>query len=678
MNKDIVTVSKACIGLALMALLTLTGSCQHTCGDASDEQRVNALRHVDEALAVQSPAAIRLIDGGLRKAKDSISFYEYYVRKGRWFCQSATPDSMVGYIDRAISYATRLPESSRRNGLLAYAYNCQGVNYHNFHRKAEDVISLYQAAYRFSLNSDVQDQAPNICANLGDAYVFKNQLVEAAFWYRRALFLVDSLQLHKEDYVSLRVGLANIYLKLNDFDSSRKCYRETEGYFSKMSLPMQAYYLNNYGNYYYYKKDYSSCLSKFLQLKRLLEKNGKEDCFDMYLCKLNMADAYLNLDSVAQSVKYLAESEPFFVANQDAEAVYYCNTIRIGQYIKEGNMVAVVRTLDSERKSLGKDYERRMAFNLRQIRNQYLRRYYIAQGNYHRAYENLLEDSRETDSLEHNRTKLRASEIMDRFAQDTLRLHHELALEHKTAELGQARLIVVVVAMCFLLACLLFAVQRLRFAKRQEENKQRILQLKLEGARNRISPHFVFNVLNNKILHADMSESKELMDLAQLIRSNLDLSCHMKVSLATELDFVKQYLSVESPLVGNDFEYSIEIDPKVNVKNTFIPSMFVQILVENALVHGLRGWDGKKTLQVKVARTVPGETCVSVQDNGRGFDIRRKCQKRTGLKIITQTLAVVNEHNRRKMTFSLRNVESKSGEILGCLAQVGIPDGFVI
>ncbi len=664
------------VWLFLIVVLALTVSCKHTNG-SSDTQRVEALHKVDEALAVQSPDAIRLVEEGLRQAKDSISYYEYYVRKGRWFCQSATPDSMVGYIDRTVNYALSLPETPRRNGLLAYAYNSQGVNYHNFHRKAEDVVRLYQEAYRFSLNSEVKNQSPNICANLGDAYVFNNQLVEAAYWYRRALFLVDSLQLPQENYVSLRVGLADIYLKLKDFDSSLKCYRETEGYFSKMSLSMQAYYLNNYGNYYYYKKDYSRCLSKFLQLKRLLEKNNKKDCFDMYLCKLNMADAYLNMDSVPQSIKYLDESEPFFVANQDADAVYYCNTIRIGQNVKEGNMAAVVRVLDKERKALGADYEKRMAFNLRQIRNQYLRKYYLARGDYRLAYENLLVDSKKTDSLEHNRTKLRASEIMDRFVQDTLRLHHQLALEHKTAELGHARLIAVVVVMCFLIACLLYVVQRLRFVKRQEENKQRILQLKLEGTRNRISPHFVFNVLNNKILHADTAEARELMDLVQLIRYNLDLSCHTKVSLATELDFVKRYLKVEGPLVGSDFDYSLEVDPAVDLTQTFIPSMFVQILVENALVHGLRGWEGKKTLQVKVARRHTGETCVSVQDNGKGFDIRRKCQRRTGLGIITQTLAVINEHNRRKMTFALRNVESETGEVVGCLAQVCIPDGFV-
>ena len=161
------------VWLFLIVVLALTVSCKHTNG-SSDTQRVEALHKVDEALAVQSPDAIRLVEEGLRQAKDSISYYEYYVRKGRWFCQSATPDSMVGYIDRTVNYALSLPETPRRNGLLAYAYNSQGVNYHNFHRKAEDVVRLYQEAYRFSLNSEVKNQSPNICANLGDAYVFNN------------------------------------------------------------------------------------------------------------------------------------------------------------------------------------------------------------------------------------------------------------------------------------------------------------------------------------------------------------------------------------------------------------------------------------------------------------------------------------------------------------------------
>lgn len=666
------------VGLVLLPLLLLFASCQKSAEENADRQRIEQLHQLDELLNAQSPQAMKEIEKGMQQAGDSLAFYEYYVRKGRWFCQSATPDSTVGYIDRTIRFALHQPETPRRNGILAYAYNCQGINYHNFHRKADEVVSLYRSAYAYSMRSDVQHQAPSICANMGDAYLFKNQLSEAASWYRRALFLVDSLQLPKEENVSLYVGLATIYLKLNDFDASLKCYQQTESYLSQMPLGMQAYYLNNYGNYYYYKKDYANSLRKFLQLKQLLEKNNKADCFDMYLCKLNMADVYLNMDSISQSERYLSESEPFMVANHDIEAVYYCNTIHIGQDVKKGNMADVARIVNREKSLFGDDVNNLVAFNLRQIRNQYLQQYYLATGNYRMAFENLREDMQKNDSLEHNRINMRASEIMDRFTQDTLKLHHELVLEHKTAQLSQTRFIALMVVMLILLVCMFFVIKSMLSGKRLEESRHRVLQLKLEGARNRISPHFVFNVLNNKILHADKAEANELMGLVSLIRSNLDLSCQAKVTLAAEIGFVKQYLAVESPLMGDDFEFSLEIAPEVDVEKTYIPSMFVQILVENALVHGLRGWEGRKTLQVKLARKQPDYTVVSVKDNGKGFDIRRKGKKRTGLGIITQTLAVVNERNSHKMTFSLQNMKAEDGSVAGCLAQVCIPDGFVM
>lgn len=666
------------VGLVLLPLLLLFASCQKSAEENADRQRIEQLHQLDELLNAQSPQAMKEIEKGMQQAGDSLAFYEYYVRKGRWFCQSATPDSTVGYIDRTIRFALHQPETPRRNGILAYAYNCQEINYHNFHRKADEVVSLYRSAYAYSMRSDVQHQAPSICANMGDAYLFKNQLSEAASWYRRALFLVDSLQLPKEENVSLYVGLATIYLKLNDFDASLKCYQQTESYLSQMPLGMQAYYLNNYGNYYYYKKDYANSLRKFLQLKQLLEKNNKADCFDMYLCKLNMADVYLNMDSISQSERYLSESEPFMVANHDVEAVYYCNTIHIGQDVKKGNMADVARIVNREKSLFGDDVNNLVAFNLRQIRNQYLQQYYLATGNYRMAFENLREDMQKNDSLEHNRINMRASEIMDRFTQDTLKLHYELVLEHKTAQLSQTRFIALMVVMLILLVCMFFVIKSMLSGKRLEESRHRVLQLKLEGARNRISPHFVFNVLNNKILHADKAEANELMGLVSLIRSNLDLSCQAKVTLAAEIGFVKQYLAVESPLMGDDFEFSLEIAPEVDVEKTYIPSMFVQILVENALVHGLRGWEGRKTLQVKLARKQPDYTVVSVKDNGKGFDIRRKGKKRTGLGIITQTLAVVNERNSHKMTFSLQNMKAEDGSVAGCLAQVCIPDGFVM
>lgn len=62
-------------------------------------------------------------------------------------------------------------------------------------------------------------------------------------------------------------------------------------------------------------------------------------------------------------------------------------------------------------------------------------------------------------------------------------------------------------------------------------------------------------------------------------------------------------------------------------------------------------------------------------DNGPGFDIRSVGKKRTGLNVICQTIAVLNERNRDKMKFSVRNIEEQ-GAVRGCMATIVIPDGI--
>lgn len=60
-------------------------------------------------------------------------------------------------------------------------------------------------------------------------------------------------------------------------------------------------------------------------------------------------------------------------------------------------------------------------------------------------------------------------------------------LEHKTAQLHQTRFIALAVVLLILLLCMFFVIKSMRSGKRLEESRHRVLQLKLEGARNRIS-----------------------------------------------------------------------------------------------------------------------------------------------------------------------------------------------
>lgn len=466
--------------LILFCLLVgLIVACQRPSNTQKTEEELKALSCIDDSVEALSPHAFHMIEKGMKSAQDSLAYYEYYIRKAKVYGLSTTPDSSVPIVANTIAFANRQPASPRRNSLLAFAYNLKAVGLHNFRQNPDEVIRLYKEATVLLANSDAKDQLPKVCANLGDAYIFKSQLPEAAAWYRRALFLVDSLKLPSQENITLYLGLATIYLQLNDFDTSLKYYQQTEKYFSLMSVSMQAYYLNNYGNYYYYTRDYKASLQKFLTLKAFLEKHHKTETFDMYLCKLNLADVYLNLGDVVRSEKCLEEIEPWFAKNGNDVAIYYVNSIRIGQTVKRGNMAKVKDILQHEKKLDN------MEFNLRQIRNRYLRKYYESIGDYRGAYENLRSDAQMDDSLAHNRLNMRASEIMNRFAQDTIRLHHRLEMEHKNAVVQSANTITVAAVLLVVVIILMFALLFMRSRKQYAQDKMRIMQLRLASVRKK-------------------------------------------------------------------------------------------------------------------------------------------------------------------------------------------------
>lgn len=607
-----------------------------------------------------------------------MEYYEYLLRLANFYWLSDRPERADTLINRIINFVNRqdngyyaqhnIYSTPRLNTMMASALSCKAARNHNFHRDPGKTLQFYKESYRLYQHSDNEKELPFVCANIADAYIQLNDIPNAARCYRRALFLVDSLKQPEHSNITLYMGLAQIYLTLNDFETSKHYYDETERFFDLMLPPMQAYYVNNLGNYYYFRKDYHKALDTFLRLKRVIIKNGMQNNFDMYLCKVNLADVYLNLNQTDSAQHYLDEVEPFFRKNGDPSGIYYCNTIRIGIATKRGDFNEV-RRVANDNKADEKDVQ----YSMVNIRNRYMRQFYEHTNNYRMAYETLKRDQNYTDSLEHNRSNMRSAEIMARFRADTLQLHHDLALEHKNAEIQRAHTMTTGAILTAVVLVLLLIMWYMYTRKKQLQNQVNIMNLKLNNVRNRISPHFMFNVLNNKIVNSGEKEASELMELARLIRTNLDMSSQPYMMLDKELEFVQQYIRVERYLLGDDFKFIIDVADDADIAKVKIPSMFLQILTENAIVHGLKGMEGEKRLRIYIARE-NNLTIISVEDNGPGFNARRALKKGTGLGIISQTIAVTNERNKQKMRFEISNREDSNNQIIGCKATLKIPD----
>lgn len=656
--------------LMLLPLLVLVfASCGHYDKQA-DAARRKELATIDSLIGIRGDSTLMLIKKGMKTAPDSMTRYEFYARLATYYRLSATPDSLVPILEEVEKFASQDSQCERSRQLLAYAYNCHAGYYHNFHLNVSQTIALYQKSYELLMASEDKSQAPKVVANLGDAYAFENNLPKAAQCYRRALFLVDSLKLPARDNVTLYLGFAGICQQLGDNDNALKYYKQTDEQRKEMSVGMQAYFLNNFGSYYYYLKDYNNALQKFEALRSLLEKNGMQNNFDMFLCKINLADVYLNLNRLDEAKECLDAVEPFAVKNGEPAMLYYCRTIRIGIAVKEKKWDDVKQLLKDEK------IDGSIPFQLTHIRNSYLCDYYTATGNYAQAYKDRVADEALDDSLEHNRTNMRTADIMVQFTADTLRLHSDLALEHQKSISRQTGLVSIIAIILAIAFGLLLMVVRLRGKKRHSDAIVKIMDLRLANARSRFSPHFVFNVINNYIITTGGGSSNKdmLLKLTKYIRSGLDISRKLLTSLDEEVEHVNNYVSLEKPMAGEDFEFDLKVEDDIDLTDTYVPSMFIQLMVENAFVHGLNGWDGHKVLKLYITR-VPRGIQVQVTDNGPGFRPVNMAKKRGhGLDIIRQTMAVMNTRIKQKIKFDISNVQAPDGHVAGCQMTLTVPE----
>lgn len=650
-------------------LMLLTSSCSRQ----EPNPQHATLAAIDDSIGAKSPAARKMIDEAIRHSTDSLSYYECLARLAKYYMLSPTPDSAKPIIDNTERFIGK-PKTNREKSLLAFVLNSKAGYMHNFHKGTTQSIDIYKKAYELLMQSDDKDQAPNVCANLGDAYVYEDDLPKAASWYRRALFLTDSLQMPEKENLTFYMGLALIYQQLGDDKRALNLYKQSDRQFNDMTVSMQAYFLNNYGSFYYYRKEYKNSLQLFLRLKKFLEQHNMTNNFDMYLCKLNLSDVYLNLMNYKEAEKYLDEAEPFWKSTGDPAAMYYCSSIRLGIALQKGDMTLAGKIVKDD------DTGKGVMDAMRLIRNRYVRFYYEKTGNWHAAYVNLKNENLQTDSMDHRQANMRSNDIINQYTQDTLQLHNDLRMELKETEVSRTRMWLVVAVSAFLVLLLAFLVLSLREHRRKLRIQMQVMQLRLESARNRISPHFVFNVLNNRIVEADNKEADELMNLTKLIRANLDMAGKLAVSLADELGFVDKYVKVESKLLADDeFTYKVNIDDGIEPEKIMIPSMTIQILVENAFVHALMGRTGMKILTINVTRK-DNNIVIAVLDNGPGFDIRStRFRSRTGLNVVRQTIAAINEHNKhQKIHFSMHNRTGADGKVAGCESTITIPDGIDI
>jgi hypothetical protein len=147
--------------------------------------------------------------------------------------------------------------------------------------------------------------------------------------------------------------------------------------------------------------------------------------------------------------------------------------------------------------------------------------------------------------------------------------------------------------------------------------------LRDEVIRSKLAPHFIFNALNT--LHAQIERDPRGAEattekLAQLFREVLAISDRPKIPLKNELAFVEAYLGIEQARLGDRLRVTIDVPEEL--ESVEVPPLSLQVLVENAIKHGVAPLEQGGEVRVGAERR-DGVLHLWVEDPGTGFSDRK-------------------------------------------------------
>lgn len=607
----------------------------------------------------------------MEEAKDSLVKYNYLAMTLKTYLITSQLDSAQIVIQQIHDFIERQHSSSQMADLESECFNMKG----NIFARVGNMDSAeicFRKAYELRMRGTRIEVVPDILMNLADANNRLGKLDIGAAWYRRALLMCDSLHIASTKKPPIYYGLAQVYVTMRDFEQCDYYYNLAGESYDSM-LPYEKYiYLNNRGTSYYYREDYQTAIKYFQKVIDLVE--GYADMsFELNLGRLNLGDCYLQLNMVDLAVKYINECQLFFEGMGVSTALYYIDTQKIELALLQKDFQEARRLLSESVVPPGIDPD------MVHIRNKYLQQFYEETGNYKRAYHYLQRNNQLDDSIRNERVRMRTADLTLRYQQDSTLMAHRVLLQEQKNEvlvLRQTQFVVFAVAVVSILtAVFLYLYSKKKRALLLARNHRTVSTLRLENIRNRLSPHFIFNVLNREMAERNVEGKQELSSLVKLMRRNLELAEQLCVTLAEELDFVKTYINLERRSLGPDFHSELKIEKDVQPEQIRIPSMMIQIPVENAVKHALREKEGERNLWVSVCRRGSG-ICIKITDNGGGYrpDSRNRGTG-TGMKVIMQTIRILNNKNKEAIDVLVHNVSLQSGE-MGCEVTFWLPDNY--
>ncbi|MBR9861398.1 hypothetical protein GYB22_11755 [bacterium] len=199
-------------------------------------------------------------------------------------------------------------------------------------------------------------------------------------------------------------------------------------------------------------------------------------------------------------------------------------------------------------------------------------------------------------------------------------------------------------------------------------------QVKLQNLRSQMNPHFLFNALstlNSFIEEKDMDHaSYYLGTISGLLRTSITILDGKLISIEKEIGFLEEYIRMEK-LSKPNLEFNLEIDPKIDPFDSFIPPYMLQPFIENSLKHAFNKDQVNPTITLGFHELSEERLLLVVEDNGKGIPEGHKyhnyytslaAEAESDQEYIANVLEATSDY--QTVVTSKTSVESKGIEII--------------
>ena len=193
-----------------------------------------------------------------------------------------------------------------------------------------------------------------------------------------------------------------------------------------------------------------------------------------------------------------------------------------------------------------------------------------------------------------------------------------------------------------------------RYRERDMHAAQLNVQLtraELQALRNQLRPHFLFNTLNSiaALMHEDVRAADDMLaDLSHLLRVYLRDNDEQEITLGQETELLQTYVGIQKRRFED--RLSVVFDIPTALSQAAVPTLLIQPLVENAILHGIAPRPRPGTVRIS-AHKDGLKLVLEIADDGGGLP----SDYREGIGL-SNTRSRLRQLYGDQQSFELRNV----------------------